>query len=72
MTIAFEIRVKEYLPLDWSEWFEGMAIKYSPDGATVLAGPLRDQAALFGVLIKIRDLGLTLVSLSQVDSGEPA
>ncbi len=71
MTMTFEIRVKGYLPPDWSEWFEGLAIKHTPDGATILAGPIRDQAALFGVLIKVRDLGLTLVSLSCIESGEP-
>ncbi len=71
MNLTFEIRVEEHLSQEWSEWLEGLAIRHVPDGATVLAGSLPDQAALFGVLIKIRDLGLTLVSLNQVESGEP-
>jgi hypothetical protein len=48
-----------------------MRITHTPEGETVLAGPIRDQAELFGVLIRIRDLGLTLVSLSRIESSEP-
>jgi hypothetical protein len=66
--MTFEIRVKGHLPQDWSEWLEGMRITHTPDGETVLAGPVRDQAALFGVLMKVRDLGLILVAVNQVQS----
>ena len=70
MAITYEVRVKRHISQDWSEWFEGMRIMYTVNGESVLAGPLRDQAELFGVLIKIRDLGLTLVSLNQIESGK--
>ncbi len=66
--MTFEIRVKGHLPQDWSEWLEGMRITHMPEGETVLAGPVRDQAALFGVLMKVRDLGLILVAVNQVQS----
>ncbi len=69
--MAYESRVKGHLSPDWSEWIEGMTITPLSNGETALSGPVRDQAALFGVLIKIRDLELTLVSVSQVESGEP-
>ena len=68
MAITYEVRVKRHISQDWSEWLEGMRITHTPEGETVLAGPIRDQAALFGMLIKIRDLGLTLVSLNQIES----
>lgn len=71
MAITYEVRVKRHISQDWSEWLEGMRITHTPEGETVLAGPIRDQAALFGMLIKIRDLGLTLVSLSRIESSEP-
>ncbi len=67
MTATFEIRVDGHLSQDWSEWLEGMTIQHTPDGETVLAGPLRDQAALFGVLMKVRDLGLVLIAVTQVE-----
>jgi hypothetical protein len=66
MKATFEIRVKGYLPEDWSEWLEGMRITHTPDGETTLVGPVRDQAALFGVLMKVRDLGLFLVAVNPV------
>lgn len=68
--MTYEIRVKGQVPPNWSEWFAGMRIMYTVNGESVLAGPLRDQAELFGVLIRIRDLGLTLVSLNQIESGK--
>ena len=64
MATRYEIRVKGHLPLDWSAWFEGLTIIQRPNGETVLEGPLRDQAALFGVMIKLRDLGLVLLSVN--------
>lgn len=71
MAATYKIRVRGHLPLYWSEWLEGLTITHDPNGETVLCGPLRDQAALFGVVIKMRDLGLTLVSVHCVDD-EPA
>ena len=59
------IRVRGQLDEQWSGWFQGMCISLEDDGTTVLSGYLEDQAALFGVLKKIRDLGLPLLSIEQ-------
>ena len=66
----YEIRVKGHLAANWSDWFEGLDICQEQNGETVLSGPL-DQAALHGVLAKIRDLGLVLVAVNQNMQGEP-
>jgi hypothetical protein len=63
--VFYEIRVKGHIGENWSSWFEGMAIRHEESGETVLSGPLVDEAALHGVLIKIRDLGLSLVELKR-------
>ena len=65
----YEIRVAGHLAADWSDWFEGLTIHQEPSGETVLSGPL-DQAALHGILAKIRDLGLVLVAVNQSMQGE--
>ena len=65
--MLYRIRVKEALSPEWAAWFDPLTIESQPDGETLLSGPLSDQAALHGVLIRIRDLGLTLVSLYSVD-----
>ncbi len=65
----YEIRVEGELPIDWSNWFEGLDIARGPSGESILSGPLADQAALHGVLAKIRDLNLTLISVTR---GGPA
>ena len=59
----YEIRVEGELPRDWANWFEGLEIRPDPSGESILSGPLADQAALYGVLAKIRDLNLTLISV---------
>jgi hypothetical protein len=59
----YEFRVEGALPGDWSNWFDGLAIQAGPAGESVLSGPMADQAALHGVLAKIRDLNLTLISV---------
>jgi len=67
----YEITVKGHLDRShWSRWFEEMEITVAEDGTTVIAGPVTDQAALHGVLAKIRDLGLPLVSLHRVESSQ--
>ena len=66
MAITYHIRIKGHLDQRWSDWFGGLTITNEPNGETVLAGPIADQAALHGVLIKVRDLGLPLVALYQV------
>ena len=58
-----EIRVRGQLDGDWSAWFDGLAVADGADGEAVLAGELPDQAALHGVLIKVRDLGLPLLAV---------
>jgi hypothetical protein len=62
--VDYRIRVKGHLPPEWSEWFEGMRILHQPDGTTILSGPIRDQAALHGQLMRVRDLGLSLISVN--------
>jgi len=65
MTV-YEIRVQGHLDQRWSAWFEGLTISYDGDDSTVLRGPLVDEAALHGVLIKIRDLTLPLLAVNRV------
>ena len=63
---VLEIRVQGHLDSSWSEWFDGMTITNVENGEALLSGPVVDQAALQGVLRKIRDLGLSLISVNQV------
>lgn len=58
----YEIRVKGQLDQRWSDWFDGLSITHQDD-CTILRGPLADEAALHGVLIKVRDLALPLLGL---------
>ena len=62
----YEIRVQGHLDQRWSEWFEGLTITYDTNDITVLRGPLVDEAALHGVLIKVRDLALPLLAANRV------
>jgi hypothetical protein len=61
-----EIRVQGHLDERWSDWLEGFAVTHESDGTTTLTGPLADQAALHGVLNRIRDLALPIVSVRRV------
>ncbi len=61
----YEIRVEGELPSNWSDWFEGMDIRPGLPGESVLSGLVADQAALHGILAKIRDLNLKLISVSR-------
>jgi hypothetical protein len=63
----YEIRIRGHLQNDWSAWFEGFEVTNLPDGDALLYGRVTDQAALHGVLEKIRRLGLSLVSLNPAD-----
>ena len=65
---VYEIRVKGHLDGRWSEWFDGLLISNLMNGEAVLSGEIIDQAALHGVLIKVRDLGLPLLAVSRVES----
>jgi len=64
---CYEIRVEGHLPPQWADWFEGLVIMLEDNGNTLLTGPLVDQSALYGLLKKVRDAGLTLVSVSSVE-----
>ena len=67
MTI-YEIRVQGHLDQRWSAWFAGLVISSNTDDNTLLRGPLVDEAALHGVLIKVRDLALPLLSVNRVEA----
>jgi hypothetical protein len=69
-TFIYEIRIAGHLPSRWSSWFEGLAVAPEPDGTTRLTGPVADQAALYGLLRKVRDTGLTLIAVKQIPSTE--
>ncbi len=64
---VYEIRVKGVIDERWSEWFEGLEVSPQPSGETILVGPLVDQAALHGLLEKVRDVGLPLISVKRAD-----
>ena len=64
---VYQIVVKGHLDSEWSDWFDGLNITLVGNGETILTGPIVDQTALHGVLIKIRDLGLPLLSLTRIE-----
>jgi len=66
----YQIRVKSHLGSDWTDWFEGLTITLEEDGDTLLTGPVADQAALYGLLKKVRDLGIPLLSVIRVEFGQ--
>ncbi len=68
----YEIRVKGRLDQSWSEWFNGLTISYDTDDSTLLRGPLTDEAALHGMLNKVRDLALPLLAVNRVEISEEA
>jgi hypothetical protein len=65
--LVYQIRVEGHLGQQWMDWFDGLAITLEEGGHTLLTGPVVDQAALYGLLKKVRDLGLPLVSLNPVE-----
>jgi hypothetical protein len=66
---VYEIRVQGQLDAHWAEWFEGLALSHGPEGTTLLTGPVADGAALFGLLERVRDLGLTLLAVNRMEDG---
>lgn len=70
-TGRYEIRLTGHLDAHWTAWFDGLAVSSESDGTTVISGQIVDQAALHGVLQRVRDLGLPLVSVRQVDVDQP-
>ena len=63
----YEIRIEGHLAARWASWFDGMTLTAESDGTTVLEGPVVDQAALHGLLHKVRDIGLPVLSVTQLD-----
>ncbi len=64
--MIYQIRIKGHLAREWADWFEGLTISLEENGDTLLTGPVVDQAALHGLLKKVRDLGLPLFSVGPV------
>ena len=70
MAQVYEIKVESHLDQSlWTEWFDGMTVGLGEEGETTLTGPITDQAALHGLLAKVRDLGLVLISVNRADAG---
>ena len=65
--LAYQIRIKGHVGRQWTAWFQGLAIMLEENGDTLITGPVVDQAALHGLLRKVRDLGMELVSVSPVE-----
>jgi hypothetical protein len=64
---CYEIRLTGHLDARWAAWFDGLTVRHEGDGTTVISGQIADQAALHGLLQRVRDLGLPLVSVQQVE-----
>jgi hypothetical protein len=69
--MRYEIRIENGLDEGWTAWFDGLRITHEPDGVTVITGMVADQAALHGLLAKVRDLGLSLISVQRLSSDVP-
>jgi hypothetical protein len=68
--ILYHIKIKDHLDTRWQDWFDGLTITLTDDGDTILSGVIVDQAALHGILKKIRNLGLTIISINPEAKGE--
>ncbi len=66
----YEIRLKGHLDARWTAWFDGLSLRNERDGTTVISGPVIDQAALHGLLRRVRDVGLPLVSVSRAEPAD--
>lgn len=69
---TYQIRLKGHLDESWADWFDGLVFKHESDGTTTLSGEVIDQAALHGLLKKVRDLGMPLLSVNCLDPDESA
>jgi len=68
--VIYQIRIKGQLDSQWTDWFGGLTITLEEDGDMLLTGPVVDQAALHGLLKKVRDLGMPLVSVNRIEPGQ--
>jgi len=68
--MVYQIRIKGHLGCQWTDWFEGLTITLEDNGDTLLTGPVVDQAALHGLLKKVRDLGMPLLSVNPVNPSQ--
>jgi hypothetical protein len=68
--MVYQIRIKGHLGRQWADWFEGLTITLEENGETLLTGPVVDDAALHGLLKKVRDLGMPLLSVNRVEPGQ--
>ena len=69
--LQYEIRVAGHLPSDWSAWFDDLCVTTQADGTTAIRGPVIDQAALHGLIQKLRDLGIPLLAITPIPSDPP-
>ena len=65
--MVYQIRIEGHLGCQWTDWFDGLTITLQDNGETLLTGPVVDQAALYGLLKKVRDLGMPLLSVNRVE-----
>lgn len=68
-SMVYQIRVEGHLSQQWTDWFGGLSVTREENGDTLLTGPVIDQAALYGLLKKVRDLGMPLVSVKRLEPG---
>jgi hypothetical protein len=68
--MVYQIRIQGHLSHQWTDWFDGLSIRLEEDGDTLLMGTVIDQAALHGLLKKVRDLGMPLLSVNRVGPGQ--
>ena len=69
--MVYQIRIRDHLSPQWADWFEGLTITREDNGETLLTGTMIDQAALHGLLRKVRDLGMPLVSVNRIEPEPP-
>ena len=60
----YQIKIQGFLDKEWADWFDGFSITHEPDGTTMLSGSVADQSALHGLLIRLRNLGMSLISVN--------
>jgi hypothetical protein len=68
--LVYQIRIKGHLGREWTEWFAGLTVTQEENAETLITGPVTDQAALHGLLRKVRDLGMPLLSVTRLGAGE--